>query len=120
MRMKSMERRQNVRVHPVADYDIIVEYVSGLVSVRLQVVDIAIGGMGLIVDELFAASPVGAPLPLRMTFPGAPRFETTAEVRHCAREPGGKCGVALPALNEEERSLLHHAVAELQERGYSA
>ena len=46
------ERRQNVRVHPAADYDIIVEYVSGLVSVRLQVIDIAIGGMGLVVDEL--------------------------------------------------------------------
>lgn len=114
------ERRQNVRVHPVPDYDIVVEYVSGLVSVRLAVVDIAIGGIGLIVDELFAGSPVGAALPLRLTFPGAPRFETAAEVRHCSKEAGGKCGVALPGLSEDERTLLHHAVAELQERGYSA
>ena len=56
------ERRQNVRVHPAADYDIIVEYVSGLVSVRLQVIDIAIGGMGLVVDELFAGAKVGTTL----------------------------------------------------------
>lgn len=114
------ERRQNVRVHPAADYDIVVEYVSGLVSVRLQVVDIAIGGIGLIVDELFAGAPIGSQLPLRLTFPGAPRFETAAEVRHCGRAAGGKCGVALPALSDDERTLLHHAVAELQERGYSA
>jgi len=114
------ERRQNVRVHPAADYDIVVEYVSGMVSVRLQVLDIAIGGLGLIVDELFVGSAIGAPLPLRITFPGAPKFETTAEVRHCSREPGGKCGVALPNLTEDERTHLHRAVAELQERGHSA
>jgi len=114
------ERRQNVRVHPAADYDILVEYVSGLVSVRLQVVDIAIGGIGLIVDELFAGAAIGSPLPLRLTFPEAPKFETVAEVRHCSRQAGGKCGVALPALKDDERALLHHAVAELQERGYSA
>lgn len=114
------ERRQNVRVHPAADYDIIVEYVSGLVSVRLQVIDIAIGGMGLVVDELFAGAKVGTTLPLRVTFPGASKFETAAEVRHCAAELGGKCGVALSALSDEQRTLLHHAVAELQERGHSA
>ena len=114
------ERRQNVRVHPAADYDIVVEYVSGLVTVRLQVIDIAIGGMGLLVDELFADAGVGDALPLRITFPGAPKFETSAEIRHSARELGGKCGVALAALSEEQRTLLHHAVAELQERGHSA
>jgi c-di-GMP-binding flagellar brake protein YcgR len=114
------ERRQNVRVHPVPDYDIIVEYSSGLVSVRLQVIDIAIGGMGLLTDELFAGAPVGSPLPLRLTFPGAPKFETSAEVRHCSKAAGGKCGVALSKLSDEERTLLQHAVAELQERGFSA
>jgi len=114
------ERRQNVRVHPVVDYDIVVEYVSGLVSVRLQVVDIAIGGIGLLADELFAGAPVGSPLPLRLTFPGFPKFQTDAEVRHCSKATGGKCGVALPALSDEERSILQHAVGELQERGFSA
>jgi hypothetical protein len=114
------ERRQNVRVHPVADYDIVVEYLAGLVSVRLQVVDIAIGGIGLLADELFAGAPVGSPLPLRLSFPGVPKFETAAEVRHCAKTAGGKCGVALPALSDEQRTILQHAVGELQERGFSA
>jgi hypothetical protein len=114
------ERRQNVRVHPAADYDIVVEFVSGLVSVRLQVVDIAIGGIGLLADELFVGAAVGSPLPLRLTFPGFPKFETAAEVRHCSRAAGGKCGVALSALSDEQRSILQHAVGELQERGYSA
>ena len=114
------ERRQNVRVHPVADYDIVVEYVSGLVTVRLQVVDIAIGGIGLLADELFVGAAVGSPLPLRLTFPGAAKFETAAEVRHCSKAVGGKCGVALPALSDEQRTTLQHAVGELQERGFSA
>lgn len=114
------ERRQNVRVRPAPDYDVIVEYVSGLVSVRLAVMDIAIGGLGLLVDELFAGSAVGARLPLRLTFPGHARFDASAEVRHCAAQTGGKCGVALPDLTPEQRSTLQHAVAELQERGHSA
>src|SRR5690606_495993 len=42
------ERRQNVRVRPAADYDIQVEYLDGLLTVPLQVMDVAIGGMGLV------------------------------------------------------------------------
>ena len=50
------ERRRNVRVRPSADYDIVVEYLDGLLTVRLAVLDVAIGGMGLVVDDLFATT----------------------------------------------------------------
>jgi hypothetical protein len=114
------ERRQNVRVRPAADYDIQVEYVDGLVSVRLAVMDVAIGGMGLVVDELFLGSKPGTLLPLKITFPGFPQFETKGEIRHCSAEPGGKCGIRLGALTAEQTTVLRAAVAELQERGHSA
>ena len=114
------ERRQNVRVRPAADYDIQVEYVDGLVAVRLQVMDVAIGGMGLVVDQLFQGSAPGTVLPLRITFPDFPQFLTQAEIRHCALEAGGKCGIRLAALTPDQTTALRAAVAELQERGHSA
>ncbi len=114
------ERRQNVRVRPAADYDIQVEYIAGLLSVKLQVIDLAIGGMGLVVDELFRSARVGSTLPLRITFPDFPQFETEAVVRHCSIEVGGKCGIQLSSLTDEQTSALRRVVAELQERGHSA
>lgn len=82
--------------------------------------DLAIGGMGLLVDEFFKGAPVGAKLPLRIKFPDFPQFETVAEVRHCGSETGDKCGILLNALTEDQTAALRRTVAELQERGHSA
>lgn len=114
------ERRQNLRVRPAADYDIRVDYVDGPVTVRVQVTDVAIGGMGLVVDELFASKGVGSDLPIFVSLPGYPRFETVGVLRHTTGRPGGPCGVQLSRLTDEQAQALQRAVAELQERGLSA
>jgi c-di-GMP-binding flagellar brake protein YcgR len=114
------ERRQNVRVRPAADYDIRVDYVDGLVSVRLQVLDLALGGMGLVVDELFAEHAAGESLELRITFPQMAPFTTRAEIRHTSGKAGGVCGIRLGQLTDEQAQALRRAVGELQERGHSA
>lgn len=114
------ERRQNVRVRPAADYDVRVELIDGMVTVQLSVVDIAIGGMGLLIDQLFADREVGAQLKLRIAFPGVPVFETIGDLRHTEKRAGGKCGVQLGQLTQEETTALRRVVAELQERGHSA
>lgn len=114
------ERRQNVRVRPAADYDIRVDYVDGMVSVRLQVLDVALGGMGLVVDELFAHRAAGDELELCVTFPGMAQFTTRAEIRHTSGKPGGVCGIRLGRLTDEQVQALRRAVGELQERGHSA
>lgn len=114
------ERRQNVRVRPAADYDVRVELVDGMVTVQLSVVDIAIGGMGLLIDQLFADREVGTELRLRIAFPGFPAFETIGDLRHTEKRVGGKCGVQLARLTRDETTALRRSVAELQERGHSA
>ena len=114
------ERRKNVRVRPAADYNVVVEYIDGPVTLPVQVMDLAIGGMGLVVDEFFVDRGIGDKLKLHITFPTFPRFVTDAEVRHSTKKAGGKCGILLSALSDEETTALRNTVAELQERGHSA
>lgn len=114
------ERRQNVRVRPASDYDILVDYQEGLVKVQLSVMDMAVGGVGLLVDELFAHLEVGSLLQLGLAIPGYERFETEAVLRHSTREVGGRCGLHFPALTDEQQAAWGRAVSELLERGHSA
>lgn len=114
------ERRAHVRVRPALDYDIRVELRSGVVSVVLSVIDVSVGGLGLVVDELFAGHESGQPLELSIELPGHSAFRTRAFIRYSSRTPGGKCGVQLVELTDEQQSQLSKAVAELLERGNSA
>lgn len=114
------ERRQNVRVRPAADYDIAIDYEDGLVKVQLSVMDVAVGGVGLVVDELFAELKSGATIRLGISLPDYPRFETSASVRHTQGRAGGRCGIHFPNLTEEQQTALSKAVSELLERGHSA
>src|SRR5688572_29121940 len=76
------ERRQNVRVRPASDYDITIEFEEGLVRVRLAVVDLAIGGIGVLVDELFLGLPIGGEIKLKIELPAVEPFDTVAVLRH--------------------------------------
>jgi c-di-GMP-binding flagellar brake protein YcgR len=114
------ERRAHVRVRPAVDYDVRVELRDGVVGVGLAVIDISVGGMGLVVDELFQDKRSGDMLRLQITLPGAPTFQTQAEIRYSSRTVGGKCGVSLSHLSVDEQHRLSRAVAELLERGHSA
>ncbi|OQX68930.1 MAG: hypothetical protein B6A08_08060 [Sorangiineae bacterium NIC37A_2] len=114
------ERRAHVRVRPAADYDVRVELREGMFSVRLSVTDLSVGGMGLVVDEMFADKKSGAILTFSIALPEGEPFEAKGEVRYTSQVVGGKCGVAWVGLADEEQARISRAVAELLERGHSA
>jgi hypothetical protein len=114
------ERRQNVRVRPAADYDIGIDLEDGLVKVRLSVLDAAVGGVGLVVDALFADKKANATVQLGVSLPGVPRFLTPGNIRYTQGRAGGRCGVHFPELTAEQQTALSKAISELLERGHSA
>ena len=113
------ERRQNVRVRPVADYPIRIELGSGIVKTQLFVLDVAVGGVAVEVSESLVSLPIGSELHLGVTLPGTPRFETMATLRHSQGRLGGRCGVHFNNLTQAEQLALSKAVSELLERGHS-
>lgn len=117
---RMQERRKNVRVRPSSDYDIKIEYEEGLVKVRLSIIDLAVGGVGVLVDELFSNTPPGTPLRLTVTLPAFDTFETDAVLRHSSGRAGGRSGFHFSVLTPEQQKAWSRAVSELLERGLSA
>jgi hypothetical protein len=113
-------RRKNVRVRPTADYPIGIDFGEGFVKVRLPVLDVAVGGVGLEVVEQIAELHAGNDIKLGIALPGFPRFETVGNLRYTQGRIGGRCGVHLVNLSEPQRVALNRAVCELLERGASA
>ena len=114
------ERRQNVRVRPAGDYNIGIDFGEGLVKTKLPVLDAAVGGVGLEVSEQLVGLASGSEIRLGVTLPGVPRFETVGVIRYTQGRVGGRCGVHLNNLTEEQQTALGKAVSELLERGHSA
>jgi predicted ferric reductase len=114
------ERRKNVRVRPAADYQIQVEYEEGLVKVQLSIMDMAVGGVGVLVDELFQHREVSSELKVKVTVPDAEPFETIAILRHSSGKVGGRSGFHFAYLTAEQQTTWGKAVSELLERGHSA
>jgi hypothetical protein len=101
----------------MADYDIGIDFGTGVVKVRLSVVNAAVGGVALVlVDQLMGVA-VGGPVKLGVTLPGVARFETVGTVRYSQNKAGGRCGVHFDKLTEEQQGALSRAVSELLERG---
>jgi len=111
------ERRQNVRVRPTGDYDIGIELGTGVVKRRLSVVNVAVGGVALVLEEQLLELPVGAAVRLGVALPGVPRFETVGAIRYTQGRVGGRCGIHFDKLTEEQQNALSRAVSELLERG---
>ena len=113
------QRRKNVRVRPTADYNIGIDYGEGLVKTRLEVIDAAVGGVGLVVSEPIQNIKPGMDIRLGVTLPGVTRFETVASVRYTQGRIGGRCGVHFDKLTKDQQHALSRAVSELLERGFS-
>ena len=113
----SWDRRRHVRVRPAADYDVGVEVIEGAVYSRVQVVDLSLGGVGILIEPPVDQYALGASLELRVATPEAEPVRVTAVVRHRAR---GVCGAEFQGLNEPALAALRRAVAELLERGNQA
>jgi hypothetical protein len=113
------ERRQNVRVRPAPDYEVKIDFSDGLVKVHCSIMDVAVGGIALVVDELFSHVKSGEQLTFGVTLPGVDRFETSASLRYTQGKPGGRCGIHFNNLTEAQQTALSRAVSELLERGHS-
>jgi c-di-GMP-binding flagellar brake protein YcgR len=111
------DRRRHVRVRLAADYDVGVEVVEGAVFSRVQVVDLSLGGVGILIEPPVDQYSLLATLELRISTPEADPVRATAVVRHRAR---GVCGAEFQKLDEVALAALHRAVAELLERGNQA
>lgn len=114
------ERRRNVRVRPTADYKVGIDYGSGVVKVRLAVLDLAVGGVALSLTEQLAGLAPGSEIRLEVSLPGVPRFETVGTLRYTQGRAGGRCGIHFNHLSPEHQAALSRAVSELLERGSSA
>jgi hypothetical protein len=113
----SWDRRRHVRVRPAADYDVVVEVVDGAVFSRVEVVDMSLGGLGILIEPPVDVYELGAKLDLRIGTPEAEPVRVAALVRHRAR---GVCGVEFHNLGEPAGAVLRRAIAELLERGSQA
>jgi hypothetical protein len=104
-------------VRPAADYDVRVELVEGAVFSRVEVVDLGLGGLGILIEPPIDRCELGAALELRIGTPEAEPVRVHAVVRHRAR---GVCGVEFQNLDEAPLAALRRVVAELLERGNQA
>ena len=104
-------------MRPAVDYDVRVEIVEGAVFSRVEVVDLSLGGLGILIEPPVDAYPLGASLDLRVGTPEAEPVRLKAVVRHGAR---GVCGMEFQNLDEAALAALRRAVAELLERGNQA
>src|SRR5690242_7866798 len=111
------ERRQNVRVRPTGDYDIAIDFGTGVVKVRLSVVNVAVGGVAVELTEKLLGKAAGDEVQLGVTLPGVPRFETVGTIRYTQGREGGRCGIHFGKLTEAQQTALSRAVSELLERG---
>jgi c-di-GMP-binding flagellar brake protein YcgR len=112
------DRRRHVRVRPAADYDVRVEAVDGAVFSRVEVVDMSLGGLGILIEPPVDTFQLGAGIELRIGTPEAAEpVRAQAIVRHRAR---GVCGVEFQNLSEAAVNALRRAVSELLERGNQA
>jgi hypothetical protein len=108
------DRRKHVRVRPAGDYDVSVEIVDGAVFSRVQVVDLSLGGVGILIEPPVDRYGLNEALELRISTPEAEPVRVSALVRHRAR---GICGAEFQGLSEKALAALRRAVAELLERG---
>jgi c-di-GMP-binding flagellar brake protein YcgR len=108
------DRRRHVRVRLAGDYDVRVEIVEGAVFSRVQVVDLSLGGVGMLLEPPVDGYALNAALELRISTPEADSVRVSAFVRHCAR---GICGAEFQGLSETALAALRRAVSELLERG---
>lgn len=106
-----------MRVRPAVDYDVLVEVVEGAVFSRIEVVDLSLGGLGILIEPPVDGYELGAPLELRIGTPVAEPVRVKAVVRHRAR---GVCGVEFQGVEEPALGVLRRVVSELLERGNQA
>jgi hypothetical protein len=114
----SKERRLHVRVRPAPDYELKIAQVDGAIRTQLLVVDISLGGVGLLLDEITEKHKVGDTLTLHLSPPVGKAFQCQASVRHLSKQTS-VVGIRLE-LSKEDSTTLDRVVSELLTRGNMA
>jgi c-di-GMP-binding flagellar brake protein YcgR len=114
---KPVERRRDVRVRPAADYEVKVELEVRGLPTPLQVVDISLGGMGMLVSHMLGELAVGDELALKMSVHGGEPFDVKAVIRHTGPPGFGVCGAQFQELSDGARAAIRRCVSDLLERG---
>ncbi len=114
---KPVERRRDVRVRPAADYEVKAELQAGDVTSPLQVLDISLGGLGVLVSHALGGQGVGEEVTVRMSVRGAEPFLVRASIRHVGPPGFGVCGLQFQDLTELAKTAIRRCVSELLERG---
>ena len=115
----AVERRRFVRARPTSDFDLRVEVSHDGITYVLQVVDVGVGGIGLLLEHPIDKRSVGEELPLTLTLPSELRFTATGRVQHRS-EPTQVCGVELTSLDQGQSGALSRYVGDLLVRGQAS
>jgi len=110
------ERRQNVRVRPAPGVPITILATLKGERVPLQVLDVSVGGIGLLRGTELAEVNVGEELLLELSLGKAP-FELKVSVRHRGPHEHSACGVQFRELSDAHTTEIRRYVADMLERG---
>ena len=114
---ETWDRRRHVRVRPSADYDIQAAVCEGTVFTTVQIVDLSLGGIGLLLEPPIDSVAMGGSFELKISTPESSPVRARVVVRHQAR---GVCGAQFETLSEKASLAIGRAVSELLERGHQA
>lgn len=89
--------------------------VEGIVAEKIGVVDIGVGGLGLLLDTVPKRFVEAGVMRLRITLPGHATFEVGATIRHISPR-WGVCGVQIDPDDRPASKALQLTVSELFER----
>lgn len=114
---KVQERRRDVRVRPAAEDDVRVELTLGQVTAPLSVLDISVGGIGVLVTDVLAACKVGDDVVLTIWLRGGKGLVIRSNVRHIGPRGFGVCGLLFQDLSEGAGAAIRRCVGDLLQRG---
>jgi hypothetical protein len=112
--MDPKERRRHVRMKPLPELPASAALSMGVISEKLQVLDVSIGGMALLVSEPIKNAKVGDRLALRISLARYGEHAVVAVVRYVTTTTAG---IEFADLTPEATSAARKYVAELLERG---
>jgi hypothetical protein len=106
-------------VRPAPDYELQVAKVDGAIRTPLLVVDISLGGVGLLLDDVTDKLKVGDVVALHISPPVGNAFACEASVRHLSKV-SAVVGIHLLNLSKDDSNTLERVVSELLTRGNMA
>jgi hypothetical protein len=104
-------------VRPAAEDDVKVALTLGGVTAPLRVVDISVGGMGVLLSELLAGCKVGDEVALSVSVRGGTDLPMRASIRHIGASGFGVCGLLFLDPSEGACAAIRRCVSDLLQRG---